>query len=57
MIQGRCFCVYPSDMANQYPGFYPTESSLGGLSQQVTALRGEHSLPFRRMEGRTEGHF
>merc|ERR1711879_272743 len=34
--RGRCVCVYPSDMANGYPGFY---KDLGAISNQVSSAK------------------
>ena len=34
--EGRCACVYPSDINNCYPGFYKT---LGNVANQISSVR------------------
>ena len=36
--QGASACLFPSDVNNCYPGFYPSSGDLGGLAGQISSV-------------------
>lgn len=37
--QGSSLCLYPSDLTNCYPGFYPEPADLGFFAGQASSAR------------------